>query len=114
MASKKSEKRLPRVSLKGLRSFESAARHRSSVGASRELGVTLAAVSWNVNRLETQLGVLLFSRDPPHIDMTKAGLQLARALRKAFDIIERGLRKVPTRRRRPSNAKRARRTDVVA
>ena len=48
--------------LNALRAFECAARNGGYVAAARELGVTPAAVSQQVRRLEDHLGRRLFTR----------------------------------------------------
>jgi LysR family transcriptional regulator, glycine cleavage system transcriptional activator len=51
-------------SLNGLRAFEVAARHASFARAAVELRMTRSAVSHRIRRLEEQLGVALFTRQP--------------------------------------------------
>ncbi|MGD1877674.1 MAG: LysR family transcriptional regulator [Kiloniellaceae bacterium] len=63
--------RLP--SLNTLRAFEAAARHLSFKTAASELGVTAGAVSQQVKKLETSLGVALFRRLPHGLLLTLEG-----------------------------------------
>lgn len=60
-------------SLNGLAVFEAAGRLSSFSAAARELGMTQAAVSYAVNRLERQLGVALFLREYRRVRLTEAG-----------------------------------------
>ncbi len=60
--------RLP--SLNTLRAFEAAARHASFKTAADELGVTAGAVSQQVKKLESSLGVTLFRRLPHGLVLT--------------------------------------------
>ena len=53
--------------------FESAGRLASFTAASRELGVTQAAVSYAIRGLEDQLGVKLFRREYRKVVLTEAG-----------------------------------------
>lgn len=63
--------RLP--SLNTLRAFEAAARHLSFKMAASELGVTAGAVSQQVKKLESSLGVALFRRLPHGLLLTVEG-----------------------------------------
>lgn len=63
--------------LNALRSFEAAARHLSFAEAGEELGVTAAAVSLQVKRLEDWIGDALFVRGHRSIALTPAGETLA-------------------------------------
>ena len=66
-----SRKELP--PLESLRYFETAARHESFVRASRELGVTPAAVAYRINALEQYLGLALFERSPRSVSLNPRG-----------------------------------------
>ncbi|MCC0081360.1 MAG: LysR family transcriptional regulator [Rhodobacter sp.] len=70
--------------LNALRAFECAARNGGYVAAARELGVTPAAVSQQVRRLEDHLGRRLFTRHNNRVTLTDAGqaiyAETARAL----------------------------------
>lgn len=60
-------------SLNSLVVFEVAGRLASFSGASRELGMTQAAVSYAIARLEDQLGTTLFVRARRRVRLTEAG-----------------------------------------
>lgn len=62
-----------RLSLNGVRVFVSVARHKSISLAARELHVTASAVSHQIKKLETDLGIGLFTRSNNAIDLTDAG-----------------------------------------
>ncbi|KAA0695724.1 LysR family transcriptional regulator [Neorhizobium sp. P12A] len=53
--------------------FEAAGRHQNFSRAAEELGMTQAAVSYAVRKLEDQLGVPLFHREHRSVELTDAG-----------------------------------------
>lgn len=53
--------------------FEAAGRHLSFTKAGRELGMSQAAVSYAVRKLEDQLGIALFKREHRRVRLTEAG-----------------------------------------
>lgn len=63
--------RLP--SLRGLRTFRTAARHLSFKQAGDELSITASAVSHQIRNLESYLGLPLFRRLPRSLELTEAG-----------------------------------------
>lgn len=65
------KKKLP--PLNWLRSFEATARHLNFTHAAGELSLTQAAISQQVKGLETQLGMMLFTRLPRGLELTDAG-----------------------------------------
>lgn len=73
--------------LAAVRVFEAAARHLSFTRAAEELGMTQAAVSYQIRLLEDRLGVPLFLRKPRQLQLTEAGEHLAPQLRQAFDLL---------------------------
>ena len=79
--------------LNALRAFEAAARNGGYVAAAGELGVTPAAVSQQVRRLEDHLGRRLFTRHNNRVTLTDAGqaiyAETARALGDLSQMAER-------------------------
>lgn len=75
---------LARIPLSAIRVFEAAARLGSFTRAAEELGITQAAVSWQVKALEERLGRRLFVRRPREVILTPAGERLARAASEAM------------------------------
>lgn len=75
--------RLP--SLNTLRAFEAAARHLSFKMAASELGVTAGAVSQQVKKLESSLGVALFRRLPQGLLLTMEGETYLPQISKVFE-----------------------------
>jgi len=67
--------------------FEAVARRASFTQAADELGVTQAAVSRQIKRLEEELGVALFVRHHRAIELTIEGNRLYDAVRRGFDEI---------------------------
>lgn len=63
--------------LGSVRAFEAAARHLNFTRAADELGITQAAVSWQIRALEQRLGVALFERRRQGLVLTRAGSALA-------------------------------------
>lgn len=78
-------RRLP--PLTALRAFEAAARHGSFTRAAGELGMTQAAVSYQIKILEERLGGPLFLRRPREVLLTEAGRRLAPPLTGAFEMM---------------------------
>jgi LysR family glycine cleavage system transcriptional activator len=79
-------RRLP--PLAAIRAFEAAARTENFTAAAAELGMTQAAVSYQVKSLEERLGAPLFVREKGRARLTPLGARLLPALSGAFDAIE--------------------------
>lgn len=79
-------RRLP--PLAALRAFEAAARTENFTAAAAELGMTQAAVSYQVKSLEERLGAPLFVRERGRVRLTALGSRLLPPLSTAFDTIE--------------------------
>lgn len=75
---------LAQIPLSAIRVFEAAARLSSFTRAAEALGVTQAAVSWQVKALEQRLGLQLFRRLTREIALTPEGERLARAASEAM------------------------------
>jgi LysR family glycine cleavage system transcriptional activator len=75
---------LATIPLSAIRVFEAAARLLSFTGAAKELGMTQAAVSWQVKALERRLDQALFRRLPREVALTPAGERLSRAATEAM------------------------------
>ena len=78
--------------------FEAAGRHQNFSRASKELGMSQAAVSYAVRKLEDQLGVPLFHREHRSVELTEVGVRfhadvtvgLSRIQKSAEDIRTKG------------------------
>src|SRR3954447_6668218 len=79
-------RRLP--PLAAIRAFEAAARTENFTAAAAELGMTQAAVSYQVKSLEERLGAPLFVREKGRARLTALGARLLPSLSSAFDTIE--------------------------
>ena len=79
-------RRLP--PLAAVRAFEAAARTENFTAAAAELGMTQAAVSYQVKSLEERLGAPLFVREKGRVRLTPLGGRLLPPLSSAFDSIE--------------------------
>jgi LysR family glycine cleavage system transcriptional activator len=79
-------RRLP--PLAAIRAFEAAARAENFTAAAAELGMTQAAVSYQVKSLEERLGSPLFLREKGRARLTPLGQRLLPPLSSAFDAIE--------------------------
>ena len=77
--------------LKPLRAFEAAARHGSFKSAAEELLVTQGAISYQIQNLESWLGVRLFKRETRRVSLTPQGDQFFRAVTNAFKTIAEGV-----------------------
>jgi LysR family transcriptional regulator, glycine cleavage system transcriptional activator len=73
--------------LAAVRAFEAASRLMSFTRAAAELGMTQAAVSYQIKLLEDRLGEPLFLRRPRDLALTEAGEHLAPRVRDAFDLL---------------------------
>jgi LysR family transcriptional regulator, glycine cleavage system transcriptional activator len=73
--------------LSAVRVFEAAARHESFTRAAEELGMTQAAVSYQVKLLEERLGAPLFTRLPRQVVLTALGRRLAPPVTDAFETL---------------------------
>lgn len=74
--------------LAAVRVFEAAARHGSFTRAAEELGMTQAAVSYQVKMLEERLHTQLFQRTGRQISLTATGQRIAPEISRAFDILD--------------------------
>lgn len=74
--------------LAAVRVFEAAARHQNFTLAASELGMTQAAVSYQVKALEDRVGAPLFLREKGRAKLTPLGQRLLPQLTQAFDAIE--------------------------
>ena len=81
----KTPSKLPPMS--AVRVFEAAARHQSFTRAAEELGMTQAAVSYQIKMLEDRVGAPLFVRMPRQVMLTARGQQLAPSVTEAFDAL---------------------------
>ena len=79
-------RRLP--PLAAVRAFEAAARNENFTAAAAELGMTQAAISYQVKSLEDRLGAALFVREKGRARLTPLGSRLLPSLSSAFDSIE--------------------------
>src|SRR6188508_2851517 len=79
-------RRLP--PLAAIRAFEAAARTENFTAAAAELGMTQAAVSYQVKSLEERLGAPLFVREKGRARLTPLGARLLPSLTSAFDTLE--------------------------
>jgi LysR family glycine cleavage system transcriptional activator len=79
------------IPLSSLRVFEAAARLGSFTRAAEDLGITQAAVSWQVKALEQRLGLSLFRRMPREVVLTAAGERLARGTGEAMESLRSAL-----------------------
>lgn len=73
--------------MSAVRAFEAAARHLSFTRAADELGMTQAAVSYQIRLLEERIGTPLFVRLPREVRLTAAGRQLAPKVTEAIDLL---------------------------
>src|SRR5262249_5099224 len=74
----------PLPPLAAIRCFEAAARHQSFTRAAEELGMTQAAVSYQIKLLEDRVGGPLFMRGTRGVTLTETGRQLAPSISEAF------------------------------
>ncbi|WP_297736333.1 LysR substrate-binding domain-containing protein [uncultured Maricaulis sp.] len=77
-----------------IRVFETAARLGNFTRTGEALGMTQAAVSYQIKMLEDRLGFTLFERKARHVELTARGARLARGTSDAFRLLERTFRDV--------------------
>lgn len=70
--------------LTAVRAFEAAGRHENFSRAAEELGMTQAAVSYQIRQLEDRVGRPLFVREKGRVRLSDAGRRLLPALSGAF------------------------------
>lgn len=73
--------------LSAVRAFECVSRHLSFTRAAEELGMTQAAVSYQIKLLEGRLGATLFVRKPRQVELSAAGARLAPQVQQAFELM---------------------------
>lgn len=73
--------------LAAVRVFEAAARHGNFTRAANELGMTQAAVSYQVKMLEERLGSPMFARSGRGIVLTELGRRISPQVTAAFDTL---------------------------
>ena len=81
-------KNIPRLSLRGLRTFCVAARYESFKTAADELFITSSAVSHQIKSLEEELGLSLFERGKRDLKLTDAGNTLYEELSPLIDQVD--------------------------
>lgn len=74
--------------LSAIRVFEAAARHQNFTSAAAELGMTQAAVSYQIKLLEERLAVPLFRREKKRVLLTEAGRRAMPEVSRAFDTLD--------------------------
>jgi LysR family transcriptional regulator, glycine cleavage system transcriptional activator len=74
--------------LAAVRVFEAAARRENFTQAAAELGMTQAAVSYQIRLLEERLGVPLFARVKGRVSLTDAGRRIAPLVAAAFETLD--------------------------
>lgn len=94
--------------------FALAARHRSFTKAAAEVGVSRAAVSQTITRLEQQLQTRLLHRTTRDMSLTEAGQQLFEALGPALGSIDGALRALGEAQAEPSGLLRINTARMVA
>jgi LysR family glycine cleavage system transcriptional activator len=74
--------------LAAIRAFEAAARLGSFTKAAQELGMTQAAISYQVKLLEDRVGAPLFLREPRRVVLSEVGRRLAPQVSEAFQRLD--------------------------
>ncbi|MFQ3789284.1 LysR substrate-binding domain-containing protein [Halomonas sp. A29] len=76
---------------RALRTFEAAGRHLNFTRAAEEVGLTPAAVSYQIKEMEQQLGIELFVRSSRSIRLTPAGAVVFEAASEALENLQRAV-----------------------
>lgn len=88
---------------RALKTFEAAARHLNFTRAADEVGLTPAAVSYQIKEIEEQLGITLFSRTSRSIQLTPAGSVFFEAATDALQTLQRAATRARRMSRGPMN-----------
>ena len=80
--------------LESFKAFESAARNLSFVKAADELCISKGAVSYQIKKLESELGTVLFRRTVRQVFLTEAGQKLHQTTTQLFAELEHSLQKI--------------------
>lgn len=94
-------KNLNRIHLNGLRAIEAVGRLGSLTAAAKELGVTLGAVSQQVQKGEKQLGRKLFERKSKGLELTTSGVSIMPHLTSGMSELSAGISLLTERRDDP-------------
>lgn len=73
--------------LSAIRVFEAVVRHLNFTRAAEELGMTQAAVSYQIKLLEERVGAPLFLRKPRQVELSEVGARLAPDVAQAFELL---------------------------
>lgn len=76
------------------RAFEAMARHLNFGAAASELHLSQSAVSRQIQALEDEVGVTLFTRDTRNVQPTAAGRELLEAIRPALERVDSTVRNI--------------------
>ena len=77
-----------------LKIFEAAGRLENFTRAGHELGLSQAAVSQQIRKLETNLGVTLFDRQHRKVALTSEGTRLLRSVRVSLELLAKTAREI--------------------
>lgn len=87
----------PTPPVAALRAFEAVARRRSFTRAAIELSQTQTAISHQVRKLESLLGVSLFVRSQSGIELTEEGAQLLPAVQDSLGMLTQAIKRIKDR-----------------
>lgn len=80
--------------LAAVRVFEAAARHENFTTAAEELGMSQAAVSYQIKSLEAWLGLPLFRRERGRVMLSEDAVPLATQTSAAFDLLNEAVARI--------------------
>ena len=86
--------------LNSLRAFEAAARHTNFADAADELGVTPAAVSQHIQKLEAIIGASLFARTTRSVVLTDRARQILPLVSEGFESLDLAMKELMTTRQK--------------
>lgn len=84
----------PHLPLNSLRAFEAASRHMNFVDAAAELGVTPAAVSQHIRKLEDLIGAQLFDRTTRSLALTEKAKSVYPGVSEGFGRLDAAMREL--------------------
>lgn len=82
------------LGLGNLRALDAVARHLNFRAAAAEMSLSQSAVTRQIQALEDEVGVALFSRHTRAVELTQAGLQLLRAASPSLDRLDAAVRRI--------------------
>jgi len=92
------------MDLKSIKFFVAVAEHGSITGAAQQLGLVQPALTRQINKLEQEFGVRLFTRQPRGVQLTATGRDFLEHCRRINDEVERARHEISSQGRQPQGS----------